>query len=231
MCAKLVVAEQSMDLTYLDMNSTVDKFDLRKHMHFKVECTGAFWNKSTGYWEVRFRDLTSGKEYTRHAAIFISAVGGISLPRDVKFPGMDKFKGAMFHTAKWDHSYDYTGKRVAVIGNGCSAAQVVPAIAGRAGYVKQYARSAQWYHERPNRAFTGFEKWCFKYIPLWQRYLRLQLFLDNDNLVKTYIPGDDAAVKREKVESDAKRYIYSRTPDKYHEFIVPEFPLVSSSFS
>jgi len=194
-------------------------------MHFNVECISASWKKSTGYWEVGFRDLNSGNEYTRHATIFISAVGGISLPRDIKFPGMDKFNGKMFHTARWDHSYDYTGKRVAVIGNGCSAAQVVPAIAGGAGYIKQYARSAQWYHERPNRAFTGLEKWCFKYIPFWQRYHRLQLFLENDNLVTTYMPGDRATVRREQVENTAKRYIYSRTPNKYHKFIVPEFPL------
>jgi cation diffusion facilitator CzcD-associated flavoprotein CzcO len=217
----------STPLTSLDMNSTVDKFDLRKHMNFNVECISASWNKGAGYWEIRFRDLNSGIEYTRHAAIFISAVGGISFPRDVKFQGMDKFKGKMFHTARWDHGYDYTNKRVAIIGNGCSAAQVVPAIAGRAGHVKQYARSAQWYHERPNRAFTGFEKWLFKYIPFWQRYHRLQLFLENDDLVTTYMPGKGAAVKREQVENAAKRYIYSQTPNKYHHFIVPEFPLVS----
>lgn len=210
------------------MNSTVDKFDLRKYMHFNVECIGASWNKKNESWEVRFCDLKSGNEYTRRATVFISAVGGISLPRDIKFLGMEKFNGKMFHTARWDHSYDYTGKRVAVIGNGCSAAQVVPAIARRAGYVKQYARSAQWYHERPNRQFTRFEKWCFKYVPLWERFHRLQLFLENDNLVTTYMPGEGATVKRAQVENAAKRYIYSRTPEKYHQFIVPEFPLVSS---
>jgi cation diffusion facilitator CzcD-associated flavoprotein CzcO len=50
---------------------------------------------------------------------------------------MDKFKGAMFHTAHWDHSFDYTGKRMAVIGNGCSAAQVVPSVVNEVKYIKQ----------------------------------------------------------------------------------------------
>lgn len=116
-------------------------------------------------WTVRFRDLQTGLEFERHATIFISAVGAISFPRDVKFKGMENFKGDMFHTARWDHSVDYTGKRVvgnrvfpciscitntsqAVIGNGCSAAQVVPAVAEKAAFVQQYARSAQWYHTR-----------------------------------------------------------------------------------
>jgi cation diffusion facilitator CzcD-associated flavoprotein CzcO len=50
---------------------------------------------------------------------------------------MEKFKGAMFHTARWDHTYDYNGKRMAVIGNGCSAAQVVPNVVDKVKYLKQ----------------------------------------------------------------------------------------------
>lgn len=61
----------------------------------------------------------------------MTAVGGFSQPRDIRFPGIEKFKGAMFHTARWDHSVDYEGKRMAIIGNGCSAAQVVPSVVGK----------------------------------------------------------------------------------------------------
>lgn len=208
-----------------DMEATVDKFDLRKHMHFEVECISAQWNTATSQWSVKFKDLRTDAVYTRSASVFISAVGGISYPRDVKFPGMDTFQGEMFHTAKWNHNYDYSGKRLAVIGNGCSAAQVVPAVAKKAASVKQYARSRQWYHERPNRDFTSFEKWCFKYVPLWERYNRLKLFLDNDDLVSTYMPGQSAAKKRAKVEDHAKNYIYSTAPKQYHDYLVPEFPL------
>jgi len=208
-----------------DMEDTVDKFELREHMHFEIECLGAVWNASEARWDIRFRDLRSKLEYTRSATVFISAVGGISYPRDVKFPGMEKFKGEMFHTARWNHKYNYEGKRMAVIGNGCSAAQVVPAVVPKASFVKQYARSAQWYHERPNRDFTNFERWCFKYVPLWERYLRLNLFLQSDDLVATYMPGATAAKKRAAVEDHAKKYIYSRSPKKYHDFLVPDFPL------
>lgn len=207
------------------MEDTANKFDLRKHMHFSIECLGASWNGDTRKWDVRFHDLRTKIQFVRSATVLISAVGGISYPRDVKFKGMEKFNGAMFHTARWDHSFDYRDKRIAVIGNGCSAAQVVPAIVKDAAYVKQYARSPQWYHERPNRPFTAFEKWCFKYVPLWERWNRLKLFLENDDLVATYMPGPLASAKREKVEEHAKEYIYSRTPKKYHDFIVPDFPL------
>jgi cation diffusion facilitator CzcD-associated flavoprotein CzcO len=207
------------------MEATVDKFDLRKHMEFSIECLGANWNEETKKWDVRFKDLKTKIEFVRCAAVFISAVGGISYPRDVKFPGMEKFKGAMFHTARWDHSYNYEGKRMAVIGNGCSAAQVVPAVVKDVASIKQYARSAQWYHERPNRNFSKAETWAFRYIPLWERWKRLQLFLENDDLITTYMPGAEATTKRAKVEDHAKRYIFSRAPKKYHNVLVPNFPL------
>lgn len=207
------------------MESTVDKFDLRKHMQFGVECVKATWNDELGIWEVLFRDIKTGIQYQRSATIFISAVGGISLPRDIRFPGMEKFKGQIFHTARWDHTCDYKGKRMAVIGNGCSAAQVVPAIAKDAQSVKQYARSTQWYHDRPNRYFTSTEKWCNKYIPLWQRFQRLRLFLANDNLVATYLPGPAAVKLRETAEENARKYIKSNAPKKYHDILIPDFPL------
>ncbi|KAE8333967.1 hypothetical protein BDV39DRAFT_211999 [Aspergillus sergii] len=206
------------------LDCTVDKFDLRKHMYFGVECLSASWD-NRGFWEVRLLDTVTNIEYVRTATMFVSAVGGISKPRDTRFPGIEKFTGEVFHTARWNSQFDYSGKRLAVVGNGCSAAQVVPAIAKNAGFVKQYARSAQWYHERPNRSFTAFEKWCFRNIPLWERYLRLRLFLANDSLVATYVSGVVAEKLRANAEKGARQYIYQTAPKKYHKFLVPDFPL------
>ncbi|KAI9685438.1 MAG: hypothetical protein M1822_004569 [Bathelium mastoideum] len=207
------------------MEKTCDKWSLTPHMLFSVECLGARWVKEDQEWEVQFRDLKTSVEYVRRATVLISAVGGINKPREVKFEGMEKFQGHMFHTARWDHAVNYAGKRVAVIGNGCSAAQVVHTVSKDATFLKNYSRSAQWYHERPNRAFSELEKWCFRWIPLWQRWKRLRLFLENDALVETYMPGPLAAKKRAIVEANATKYIHSIVPSKYHDFIVPDFPL------
>ncbi|KAJ5378260.1 uncharacterized protein N7496_005669 [Penicillium cataractarum] len=206
------------------IQSTVDKFDLRKHMQFDIECVSASWDEN-GFWTVQLRDNLTGIVYTRNATIFVSAVGGISQPRDIKFPGMEKFQGEIFHTARWNHNYDYRGKRMAVIGNGCSAAQVVPAVVKDVAYIKQYARSAQWYHERPNRMFTAFEKWCLHYVPLWERFIRLRIFLANDNLVATYMPGAHAARLRAQTEDNARQYIKQQAPKEYQDFLIPDFPL------
>lgn len=207
------------------MEDTVDKFDLRKHIHTSVECTGASWHDELQKWEVNLKDNATGIEYTRFASVFVSAIGAFTLPRDVRFPGMENFQGPMFHTARWDHSVDYKGKRVAVIGNGCSAAQVVPAIAKSAGFVKQYARSGQWFHARPNHVYTEFEKFLFRWIPLRQRLLRLRIFIDADEETTTYFPTPKGRKARVETEEQSKRYIRSKAPEKYWKHIIPDFPL------
>lgn len=95
-----------------DIEDTVDRFDLRKHFITSVECTGAAWDEGHDEWAVSLRDVKTGLDFVRHSTIFVSAVGGISFPRDIKFPGMEKFQGPIIHTARWDHSVNYTGKRV-----------------------------------------------------------------------------------------------------------------------
>ncbi|KAK5049313.1 hypothetical protein LTR84_004242 [Exophiala bonariae] len=217
------LCEQPEILQY--MEDTVDKFDLRQHIHSEVECIGAKWNAVKEKWDVQLKDLRTGIQFARAASVFISAVGAISFPRDVKFPAMEKFRGAMFHTARWDHSVDYTNKRVAVIGNGCSAAQVVPSVAKKASLVKQYARSGQWYHARPNHQFTSLEKFMFKWLPLWQRLLRLYIFLDADEQTTTYFPTPKGVKARFAAEEESRKYIQSLTPKRYWDLIVPKFPL------
>ncbi|KIX05945.1 uncharacterized protein Z518_03919 [Rhinocladiella mackenziei CBS 650.93] len=217
------LCEQPEILQY--MEDTVDKFDLRKHIHTEVECIGATWNSQKSKWDVHLKDLKTGIGFSRTASVFVSAVGAISYPRDVRFPGMDRFKGAMFHTARWDHTVDYARKRVAVIGNGCSAAQVVPTVAKTAAFVKQYARSGQWYHPRPNHQFTSLEKLMFRWLPLWQRLVRLRIFLDADEQTTTYFPTPRGIKARLAAEEESRRYIRSRAPQRYWDSIVPTFPL------
>ncbi|KAI1262913.1 hypothetical protein F5Y18DRAFT_396619 [Xylariaceae sp. FL1019] len=207
------------------MNDTVDKFGLRKHIHTSVECTGAIWNSSIEKWEVNLKDIKTGLEYKRVASVFVSAVGAISYPRDVKFPGMENFKGAMFHTARWNHSVPYKNKRVAVIGSGCSAAQVVPALAKSAASVKQYARSGQWFHDRPNTNYSATDKALFRYLPFWQRLLRLKIFLDADDETTTYFPTPRGLKERNAKEEESREYVRSKAPKKYWDAIIPTFPL------
>ncbi|RDK46562.1 FAD/NAD(P)-binding domain-containing protein [Aspergillus phoenicis ATCC 13157] len=211
------LCEQPEILQYIE--DTVDKFDIRQHVITSVECLGAAWDDNSKEWTARFHDLKTGLEFERRATILVSAVGAISFPRDVKFKGMESFKGNVFHTARWDHSVDYTGKRVAVIGNGCSAAQVVPAVSEKAALVQQYARSAQWYHARPNKNFSQLDKWMFRWLPLWQRWLRLRIFLQVEREAHTYFSSEAGVRARLAAEEESREYILSRTPQQYKKAI------------
>ena len=186
---------------------------------------GAIWDNEKSHWVVNLKDLRTGIEYTRTASILISAVGAISFPRDVHFPGMEKFEGHMFHTARWNHNVSYKDKRVAVIGSGCSAAQVVPAMAKDAASVKQYARSGQWFHDRPNRNYSGLEKFLYQYLPFYQRALRLRIFLDADDETTAYFGSKEGMKQRAAKEKESIEYIRSKVPEQYAQHIIPKFPL------
>ncbi|KPM43012.1 hypothetical protein AK830_g3538 [Neonectria ditissima] len=215
------LVDQKEILDYVE--STVDKFRLRSHFQFKSDVLSANWIDDL--WHVEFVDTTTGKKFTKTCNILLSAVGGFSQPRGVNYPGMNQYKGDVFHTAEWDHSVDLKGKRVAVIGNGCSAAQVVPSIAPQVQKLTQYARSPQWYHPRPNKVFSGFDKFLFRYVPLWQRWHRLDTFLKTDQLASVYGSDTKQVEQRLAIEESARQYIYETSPKKYHSFLVPTFPL------
>lgn len=237
------LCEQPEILQY--MNDVVDKFDLRGYFELQIECLEARWIDDEKVWEVTLKNMASGHKFKRKATVFISAVGGISNPKYIDIPGQDSFTGSTWvcsflsslqfdrpcltnhaqHSARWDHTFDYTGKRLAVIGNGCSASQIVPKVVQKASSVTQYTRSAQWYHERPNENYSTFQKSLFKYIPFYQRYLRFSLFATFEGLTVTYGGGEKAAKERIKVEAQARKYTLDNSPAKYHSFIVPDFPL------
>ncbi|KAH6976605.1 hypothetical protein EDB80DRAFT_871730 [Ilyonectria destructans] len=200
------LAEQEEILQYIE--DTVDKFELRPHINTSIECVGAAWDGAQEHWSVELKDIKTGIVFNRQAAVFVSAVGGISIPRDVTFQGMEDFKGPMFHTARWRHDVSYAGKKVAVIGNGCSAVQVIPSIAKTAATIKQYARSPQWYHERPNHVFNAFEKAVFRYVPFVMRLRRWNIFWSIDKQSYSY-RGTEAG----------------KAPKKYHDILVPDFEL------
>ncbi|OJD29690.1 monooxygenase protein [Diplodia corticola] len=217
------LAEQPEILQY--MEDTVDKFELRSHINPSVECLGARWDSEASLWHVNLRDLGTGIEFSRTANVFVSAVGGISHPRDVSIAGMEDFQGAMFHTARWRHDVDYAGKRVAVIGSGCSAVQVIPSLAKHAASVKQYARSPQWYHERPNHVFSATEKFLFRYVPGLMKLRRMSIFWNIDKQSYSYRGTDAGVAQRLKEEEQARQYIFSTAPQKYHDTLVPDFEL------
>jgi 4-hydroxyacetophenone monooxygenase len=134
-------AKRNEMATYLA--EAVDHFDLRRHIIFGTEVDSAVYDDATQTWEISSRD-SDGSTRSVTANALISAVGLFNKPKTPDVPGMERFTGPMFHTANWPEDLDVTGKRVAVIGTGASAMQVVPAIADKVSRVTVFQRSPQW---------------------------------------------------------------------------------------
>jgi 4-hydroxyacetophenone monooxygenase len=121
------------------LRDVADTYDLRAVTRFGTEVTSASYDEDTATWTVRTDD---GLEIA--SRVLISATGALNRPKIPDIPGMNSFRGRIFHTAAWPGDLDLTGKRVAVIGAGASAMQVVPAIADTVARLAVFQRSPQW---------------------------------------------------------------------------------------
>ncbi|WP_218511358.1 alpha/beta hydrolase fold domain-containing protein [Variovorax sp. dw_308] len=148
------------------------KYDLADHIRFGAEVAQARYDEAQALWHVTLVDGTM-----LSASMLISATGQLSRPAIPKIPGMEDFKGRTFHSAHWDHGYALSGKRVAVVGTGASAIQFVPAIADTVRQLTVFQRSAAYIMPRPDRAYAGWEKALFQWIPGAMKLHRASIYL------------------------------------------------------
>ncbi|MDH6114884.1 cation diffusion facilitator CzcD-associated flavoprotein CzcO [Kitasatospora sp. MAP12-15] len=137
-----VFAGQREIHTYL--RTTAERYRLDEVLRCGVQVREARWDPTAGRWLIE----TSDGPYS--AAVLVLATGPWHVPRRLDVPGIEEFDGPVLHTARWDDSLDLTGRRVAVVGGGASAVQVVPAIAARAAAVHLFQRTAQWVLPKPD---------------------------------------------------------------------------------
>ena len=122
------------------LNHVADKFDLRSNIRFKTRVTGASFDESTQRWIVATDD-----GQTVSAQFLIMGTGGLSVPMLPPFPGRERFKGQIVHTAQWPkEGVDLKGKRVGVIGTGATGIQVIQTIADQVGHLTVFQRTANY---------------------------------------------------------------------------------------
>jgi cation diffusion facilitator CzcD-associated flavoprotein CzcO len=119
--------------------------------------------------------------------LLVSAAGALSEPKLPDLAGLASFSGAVFHSAEWDHDQDLAGKRVAVLGTGASAIQIVPAIADRVARLEVYQRTAPWVLPRHDRAYRRWERLAMRRIPGYQRLVRSLVYLAREATVPMFI--------------------------------------------
>lgn len=153
------------------LQDVAEKHQLKQHVAFNTKVLKAEWDDKKCEWHVY---TECGREYVTQ--FLISGVGALHIPSFPEIPGRDEFRGAQFHTAEWDHSVDITGKRVAVVGTGASAIQVVPEIVDQVGELQLYQRTPAWVVPRTNYPIPERVQKMFEKVPPTRRFARSVVF-------------------------------------------------------
>jgi cation diffusion facilitator CzcD-associated flavoprotein CzcO len=151
--------------------------DLIGHIRFGHEVLAGRWLNDSARWEIE----TSAGTIT--ADVVVSGAGGLADPAIPAIPGLERFTGATFHSARWDHDHDLTGERVAVIGTGASAIQFVPRIQPQVGELKVFQRTPPWIVPHPGRPISPRMRTLSKRVPGLQRLVRAGIYWSRELLV------------------------------------------------
>ncbi|MEG0482932.1 MAG: NAD(P)-binding domain-containing protein [Acinetobacter sp.] len=157
-------AKQPEILSYLE--EVVEKYDLGEKIEFNNELISAKWDEVKHIWNLE----TSKGQYQAKTVLFTT--GPITEPSMPKLKGIESFKGEMFHSARWNHDYDLTGKRVAVIGTGASAIQFIPQVQPKVKQLLVFQRTAPWVLPKADMELNDKAKQIVAKFPIIQQTWR-----------------------------------------------------------
>ncbi|KAJ5653753.1 hypothetical protein N7490_000756 [Penicillium lividum] len=208
-------------LNYL--STVVTKYRVDQHFTGRVEWIDSTWQEKTQRWIVTLQCLKTKQLFTQECQVLISAVGGLVNPSEFKVPGVEHFQGEIIHTARWNHNVDLTYKNVAVIGNGASAAQLIPAIIGKTKSVTQFMRSSHHLVEAKNHMISReWRDWFHKFPPLLY-LIRMVLFLYMEIMWFRFQNTRLGKFGRDSVERKSREYVQKSAPESYWNLLIPSF--------
>lgn len=152
-------------------------FGVADRIRYRQPVTAATWDAHEGLWLV----VTPSATYS--CRILVGATGPLSEPKLPDVPGRDTFEGTTLHTGAWDREVDLTGKRVAVVGTGASAIQVVPELAKIVDHLDVYQRTPPWIMPRTDRPISSVEHWAYRHVPGAQRLVRESIYWARESFV------------------------------------------------
>jgi cation diffusion facilitator CzcD-associated flavoprotein CzcO len=165
-------------LAYLRRVAT--DFGVRPFVRFGHAVSDARWDQGKRRWELE----TSRGRFT--ADVLIAGMGALHEPIIPEFPGAETFAGRIYHSARWDRDDPLDGRRVAVIGTGASAIQIVPKLQARVGKLVLFQRTPPWVLPRRDRAFGRREQRLFKSLPVMQKLLRAGIYLRHEVFIVAF---------------------------------------------
>lgn len=192
-----------------------DRYGLREHIVFDTEVVTVDWHEDTATWEIVADGPHGRRVFTADAVI--SAVGLLSRPSLPGLDGMRDFRGPAFHTAQWPAGLDVSGKRVGVVGTGCSGVQLVPELAKPAGHVTVFQRTPQWLFEHIGylSPFPEQVRWLDRNLPYHAHFMRFR----TNWLLGPYLSGPLREIDPEFIDPHARSAVNKQIRDERIAYI------------
>jgi 4-hydroxyacetophenone monooxygenase len=170
----------SQDVLLDYFRTCADDLGIRPHIRFRTEVMSASFDDDRALWTLALRNA-DGHEETLDVNAIVCAVGQLNRPSWPAIAGRDRFEGASFHSALWDHSVDLAGKRVGVIGTGASAVQFIPVIAEQVADLVVFQRTAPWLVPTPDyhQEVASEVRFLLRHVPAYAHWYRFWLFWRN----------------------------------------------------
>lgn len=172
------------------LQATARDFGVLDRIAFDAALEQATWDPAESVWRLR----TSRGSFTAH--FLISGAGGLSQPAIPEFTGASSFAGETFHSAQWNHAYDLTGRRVAIIGTGASTVQFLPIVQESAGHVTLFQRTPPWVFPHRNRPTLPVERTAYQLVPALQRLSRARIYWMSELLLASMLIRNSPMLKR-----------------------------------
>ena len=157
------------------LRTCADEFGVRGHVRFGCEVVGARWDDDLHRWDVDLATPDGGATLT--GTDLVVAIGQFGIPSIPDLPGMDEFDGPLFHTTAWPDDLDVGGRRVAIVGTGASAMQIVPSIAPDVEQLTIFQRSPQWARPIPryHDPIGDGAQWLLAHVPYYAAWFRFTM--------------------------------------------------------
>ncbi|KAB8801883.1 hypothetical protein FH972_026705 [Carpinus fangiana] len=157
--------------------TTAQRYNLYKYIRFNTTVEEARWDDVTAQWKTSVtvsggKDAEYGSQYTITSDFLVSAVGQLNMPQWPSIPGLDSFAGKTMHSARWDWGYDTVGKKIAIVGSGATAVQIIPELAKTAANLTVFQRTANWIVPRQDEDVSAIKRTVLSYAPLVRQRMR-----------------------------------------------------------
>ena len=216
-----------------------EEFGIRPHVRFDTEVLDASWDDDEHVWRITVRTADGATDVVVANAL-VSAVGQLNRPKLPDIPGIDRFAGESFHSARWDPSVELAGKRVAIIGTGASAAQFIPAVGEIASELTVFQRTPPWLLETTNYHddLPAGARWLLDHVPGFAHWDRVWIFWRSHEVLVPMAAVDENWDSTESVSlmNDLVRQLFTeyyrvQFPDpEFLEEVLPTYPPFSKRF-